>query len=237
MTSIHIGVRPRIHPSRADDTFARNQPDETLPEPLFSPDPSPQVLTPDGGPETPMRSSEQYQRAQKEYEDWVARKTEREGGIGVVSNDDDYGSGSREWVPRQREQARFGSFYGQGEAYPASLAKGGHAGQVKGQEDMKQIGWQGYGGSEPYVVQPDAQQQMQMGQGMGMGMGVDGQDPYAGYGYWDPAAYWWAAQMGMAQMGMAGLDLKGQPVYQGPSPMTSDESSASSGASEEDKAA
>lgn len=96
VTSIHVGVRPRLHPSRASQSLEKNQPDTALPEPLFSPlEPSQKTNLPD----------EAYLKAQAEYEAWLSRKAEREGDMG------DGAFGTRDWVPRERVVARPGGSF------------------------------------------------------------------------------------------------------------------------------
>lgn len=60
-----------------------------------------------------MYKSELADKAQREYEDWIARKAEREGGIGE-------GYGTEEWVPRERQQARYGLSLEPTQAYTSS---------------------------------------------------------------------------------------------------------------------
>lgn len=48
------------------------------------------------------RDAEMYKKAQKEYEDWLSKKKEREGGMDMEDN----GYGTRDWVPRDRVVAR-----------------------------------------------------------------------------------------------------------------------------------
>jgi hypothetical protein len=277
VTSVHIGVRPRIHPSRAESSLAVNQPDTTLPEPLFSPLPSAGASP--SGASTPRSggegrySAEKYAQAQKEYEDWLSRKAERESGIGqphdgsagsTGSRVDGFGQGSSSWQPREREPARFGYLYGANEAYPANLGKGSQAQPaVQAQGQLEAQAYQ-----QPQIANhahdPNAQAQAHMGQhGQGlenmahMGQmlpGFEGQhtpdgiqmhDMYGyggqgGAGQWDPATYWWMVQqMQMAQMQQMGYDGMGGYMGMMPghfpgnevSPITSQESSDSSGAS------
>ncbi|OCF78948.1 hypothetical protein I204_00892 [Kwoniella mangroviensis CBS 8886] len=55
--------------------------------------------------QNPRYDSALAEKARKEYEDWKARKAEREGGVG----DDGDAHGTRDWVPKSREVARPGN--------------------------------------------------------------------------------------------------------------------------------
>lgn len=109
VTSIHIGIRPRLHPSRADSSLELNQPDPTCSEPLFTPlAPSRAVNLPSPSLSPSVQGSHQQRlsntladKAREQYEEWKAKKAEREG---EVAKEDSYGT--RDWVPRQREPAR-----------------------------------------------------------------------------------------------------------------------------------
>ncbi|WWC72688.1 uncharacterized protein I206_106652 [Kwoniella pini CBS 10737] len=111
VTSIHIGIRPRLHPTRASDSMIRNQPDPLMSLPLFSPASASANLG--GSQSSPAQSQIKYdhklaEKARREYEDWKARKAEREGGMGEGAED----HGTREWVPQTREVARPGNVEG-----------------------------------------------------------------------------------------------------------------------------
>lgn len=93
VTSVHVGVRPRLHPSLSETSIQRNQPDYSVTPPMFSPE---------GGNQTLPRDAELYQKAQKEYEDWLDKKKEREGSMDMDNN----GYGTRDWAPRDRVIAR-----------------------------------------------------------------------------------------------------------------------------------
>lgn len=90
MTSVHVGLRPRLHPSLSETSIYRNQPDTSLRPPLFSPMPQAQ--------RTPAEE-ELLHKAKEQYETWLSKKAEREGGI-----EDAFGT--RDWVPRDRVIAR-----------------------------------------------------------------------------------------------------------------------------------
>jgi hypothetical protein len=84
---VHIGVRPRLHPSRASDSVLSNQPDTLLPEPLFSPlQPSQSTNLPGDktvrGSYNTAYENAMAEKAKGEYEAWLSRKSEREGGVG-----------------------------------------------------------------------------------------------------------------------------------------------------------
>lgn len=265
VTSIHVGVRPRIHPSRTEESLSQNQPDAHLPEPLFSPHPSQAPLaspsdagSADGtvrGSYSTMYKSELAEKAKKEYEDWLAKKADREGG-----RDADGGYGVQEWVPRNRKQARFGELNQPVSIHPdpveaaAKLGMGmGMAGYGQGQDGMAAYG-QAYGyNGYPYPVQQSQggqqaiggpqyeTQQTQQVAGDPVQQGHGEYDPNAyPYGYWDQMAYWWAmAQMGMLSMedmqamGM-GAAMGMQGMTEGPSPITS-EGSSTQGSSEDEQ--
>ncbi|KIR38648.1 hypothetical protein I307_02732 [Cryptococcus deuterogattii 99/473] len=100
VTSVHVGVRPRLHPSRASESMLRNQPDVNVPNPLFSSATANLELS---GEETHPSYTAKHtpnllKKAQKEYEDWLARKAEREG--------DMESGGMRNWEPKERAIAR-----------------------------------------------------------------------------------------------------------------------------------
>ncbi|OCF35882.1 hypothetical protein I316_02375 [Kwoniella heveanensis BCC8398] len=109
VTTVHIGVRPRLHPSRASDSMLRNQPDPHVPNPLFSPAMANSELPEDAARPSynTQHGAELLEKAKKEYEAWLAKKKEREGGI-----DNEIG-GTRDWTPQgRREIARPGAVEG-----------------------------------------------------------------------------------------------------------------------------
>ncbi|WVN89062.1 uncharacterized protein L203_104278 [Cryptococcus depauperatus CBS 7841] len=100
VTSVHVGVRPRLHPSRASESMLRNQPDLSMPAPLFSPATAYVELPADENQSNyngNKYESDLLQKAQKEYEQWLAKKAEREGGMEGAMQD---------WKPQGREIAR-----------------------------------------------------------------------------------------------------------------------------------
>lgn len=104
VTSVHIGVRPRLHPSRADTSMTLNQPDGSLAPPLGSPLSESQAHNLAAG-STNLKSAnytdEKLQKAQAEYEEWLSRKEERELGVG---HPHDYST--RDWASKGRVPAR-----------------------------------------------------------------------------------------------------------------------------------
>ena len=176
--------------------LSMNQPDTSLPEPLFSPLPSAGGVSPSGSTSRSggegRYSADKYAQAQKEYEDWLSRKAEREAGIGQPHDSsggkgDGFGQGSSSWQPRDREPARFGYLYGANEAYPANLGKGSQPttpGDVEVQEyDQPQIANHAYD-SKAQMAQ--AAQPAHLGQvaqvqgGMGMNPTMIGMAPIPG---------------------------------------------------------
>lgn len=106
VTSIHVGVRPRLHPSRSEQSYQSNQPDPDLPLPLFSPLGSSQATNLPQEGEVRGSYNQQYgtdlaEKAKEEYETWLSKRTEREEGF-----NGEEGYGTRDWVPRSREPAR-----------------------------------------------------------------------------------------------------------------------------------
>jgi len=101
VTSVHIGVRPRLHPSRADMSMIHDQPDETLPFPLGSPLSDSQAQNLATGSGKTKFTDERLQKAQAEYEEWLAKKEERESGVG---HPHDYST--KDWVAKGRIPAR-----------------------------------------------------------------------------------------------------------------------------------
>ena len=245
VTSIHVGIRPRIHPSRAKESMQRNQPDVNVPVPMFTPlQPSQAVNLPgeDGqtvkGSYNTHYSTELLDKAKAEYEAWLSRKSEREGGIGDVEN-----SPVSTWQPRSLDVARPGekrpyveSFDEprRGAAAASRSVKAvtptneqlawNHYGQQT-QEDPNDQGGSNTGGDQdaqkmmapygyPGMMMPMQGMTGHMG-GMG-GMGGWTQEDLAQYyaqqGYWDPQAFYWAAQMPqMSQMPNGGY-FAGQPT-------------------------
>ncbi len=238
VTSIHVGLRPRLHPARASDSFHRNQPDSTLPAPLFSPlEPSQGVNLPKDEEETTRASSNQLyhsslaEKAKAEYESWLKKKNEREGGF--AQEDDGYGT--RDWAPRTRIIARPGTVEGlaHSEGYGDPNLRPETAPPITAvqtaADDLQQYPWGFY--EYPYPAQmypngtydPNADGAYQQNSAMGaMGHPMNGypQDPnqYASQGYWDPTAYWWGSGMGMPGGTNAYFNQQGVPVPQDASP-------------------
>lgn len=96
VSSVHVGVRPRLHPTLSAYSIERNQPDLSIAPPLFSPARASIALP---------QENELFKKAQEEYENWLRKRKEREGGIG---NEDD-GYGTRDWQPKDRVIARPGA--------------------------------------------------------------------------------------------------------------------------------
>jgi hypothetical protein len=203
-----------------------------------------------------MYKSELAEKAKKEYDEWVARKDEREG----RREDGEGNCGAQEWVPRERTQARFGELnqpvaispippMGQGSM---SGKDGGYGGQaaLAGYPDP-------YGAQYPGRLNPQTLAQ-EKAHFYGMPQGVVGTpgavpQPQQGYDqydpavypyqqqhqqYWDPMAYWWMmAQMGMLSLeDMQALQVNGLGMGvqgDGISPITSERDSQ--GSSEEDQ--
>ena len=105
VTSIHIGVRPRLHPARANSSMTLNQPDETLASPIGSPlGPSRAQNLPKGSSSRVYQDKDKanlVQKAQAEYEAWLAKKEEREAGVGQPHE-----YGTRDWAAKGRVPAR-----------------------------------------------------------------------------------------------------------------------------------
>lgn len=78
----------------------RNQPDVSVPNPLFSPvTANPELSGEASRPSyTTQHTPDLLRKAQKEYDDWLARKAEREG--------DMESGGMRNWEPKERAVAR-----------------------------------------------------------------------------------------------------------------------------------
>ncbi|WWD20821.1 hypothetical protein CI109_105298 [Kwoniella shandongensis] len=182
VTSVHVGVRPRLHPSKASDSMTRNQPDPNIPPPLFSPAAGSSDLPDDTirGSYNTRYDSALAEKAKKEYEDWLAKKNEREGGFGGEDT-----GGTRDWVPREREFARPGAV--EGIAHSDGYA-GKTVPQIEGPPEPVHS-W-GYPYPNPYEGQDSDHPQNPM---------FAAENFYAQQGYWDPS-YWW---------GMGGY---GQPV-------------------------
>jgi hypothetical protein len=101
VTSVHIGVRPRLHPARADTSMTQNQPDSTLALPVGSPLSESQAQNLASSSAKPRFTDEKLQKAQAEYEEWLSKKEERESGVG---HPHDYGT--RDWASKGRVPAR-----------------------------------------------------------------------------------------------------------------------------------
>ncbi|TYJ52033.1 hypothetical protein B9479_007362 [Cryptococcus floricola] len=218
VTSIHVGVRPRLHPSREYESMTLNQPDLYSPAPFFSPDAANSDLQ-TSSPHVGRHGAELLQKAQKEYEEWKARKEEREGGMET---------GSRDWEPKTREVAR-----------PSALSS---YNTPMFSPDEEAHNFEQYHPSTPAPpIQPNAQP-LQKGKSsssrpspakatqrqdmpsprpddmvdvtQAQGMAADqymqqypgANDPYA-YPYWDPS-YWWAMYGGMDPMGMGAQNMQ-----------------------------
>ena len=183
MTSIHIGVRPRLHPDRASDSLQRNQPDPHLPAPLFSPVATPSALDANNGNATdqtgraPVSTADLATKAKAEYEAWISRKAQREGGMG----NEDETPGTRDWVPRDRIQARPSTMptSSGSNSLPVTPDQEMHAGFYGSQENESTTWAGGYAGPfDPFYLQDWSNDTSTTGQ----------------YPYWDPAFYWWAMQ-------------------------------------------
>ncbi|ORY31314.1 hypothetical protein BCR39DRAFT_527486 [Naematelia encephala] len=175
VTSVHVGVRPRLHPALSDASLRRNQPDEHLSTPVSPPLETSQAAILPGNvnaSDNQFYVSEHAEQAKLEYEAWLRKKPEREGGI----RPDDEDHGSRQWTPKSRAVARPGQIR---DIAPV---------RVWGDEGLTpqvvpvtpRNGWEQYGYPFDYT-QPNAQH----GPGGYMYM-----DPNLyGQGYWDPR-YW-----------------------------------------------
>ncbi|RXK41031.1 hypothetical protein M231_01662 [Tremella mesenterica] len=182
---------------RAPIRAAPSGPDETLPIPLFSPLGTYQEVelpgTESQGPKlkTVLHEAAQLEKAQAEYEAWLSRKQEREGGVG----DDNDGIGSREWVPKNREQARPRipqmPQVPQPSSLPVTPNDDGQTSMLGG--DATQQWPYGYPGSYAY---PWA--------------GMPNMTEAQMYSMWDPSYYWWAMQNGQAMYEQEEADQQSQ---------------------------
>ena len=159
--------------------------------PLFSPLQASQISNlPDGGVVSPEGDAGQPEReslaikAKEQYEAWLQKKTEREGGIG----EEDDGYGTKEWVPKERIVARPGATEG--------LAHSDGYGDRRFQEPVvdSKFGKQNYGGDLAWNGSLTPYDPSAMGQyGMGFYNPYLANDPMLGHpGMWDgqQQLYW-----------------------------------------------
>ncbi|WVQ77065.1 hypothetical protein IAR50_006744 [Cryptococcus sp. DSM 104548] len=221
VTSIHVGVRPRLHPSRESESMMQNQPDFYSPAPFFSPVTAKSDL-PASSSDVSRHGAELLQKAQKEYEEWKARKEEREGGMET---------GSRDWKPKTREIATpsalssyntsmvspDAAFAAQGSYLeqhhpPAPAPAPAPTAQPRSQTSPKRKS----SGSRPSPTKgvqrpdmPSSQPNDMVDETQAQAMMADSymqqypHDPYA-YPYWDPS-YWWGMYGGMDPMDMQNM--------------------------------
>ncbi|KAK8850646.1 hypothetical protein IAR55_004565 [Kwoniella newhampshirensis] len=171
--------------------MTRNQPESNIPAPIFSPTQSNAEST-----EGTVRGSynSRYdpalaEKAKKEYEDWVARKAEREGGVGGEDS-----GGTRNWVPKDRDVAR-----------PGAVEGIAHSDAYEG-KPMAQLE------AHPQTVQPWVYP-------FPTGDHDQSYDPsqqameafYPPQGYWDPSYWWGTGDMG--GMGAVGPVATGDHDY------------------------
>ncbi|KAK4688750.1 hypothetical protein P7C73_g1353, partial [Tremellales sp. Uapishka_1] len=202
VTSIHVGVRPRLHPSHASVSMERNQPDATMPLPLFSPlGASQSTNLPDSAPSAPEKddtfrgsfnqlyTSELAEKAKEEFENWKKKKEEREGGIGENNSE-----GVGLWNPKDRMVARPGNIEG-------IAHSDGYESRAAPVPPMDENAQEYQRGGYPYPYQMDPN--------MYMGYDGNGKMPQQGYpgpfygpqGYWDQDGYWWPIQGDMMGYG------------------------------------
>ena len=215
VTSVHVGVRPRIHPSRASYSLQRNQPDAELPLPLFSPLHDLEAVgLMDASRKTALSSQNQLcqptlaEKAKQEYDTWLSKKTEREDGIA----EEQEGYGTRDWAPRTRIVARPGAVEGiahsegygdpnlrpQASSAPAMLVP-------TPVNEFQPYPWTAYGYHFPQYAAPNGQiypttgmtEQGNDTRNLTSGWSHDVDHMYPTQGYWDPNAYWWGMGMGM----------------------------------------
>ena len=224
VTSVHIGVRPRVHPSRANESLERNQPDTNVPVPLFSPHTSQNADLPGSEPVkgsyNTRYTTELMDKAKAEYEAWLARKAEREGGIGGEEG------GVGDFVPRDRSVALPRAVGGQ--APPESWDEPKKSSRSAGSSDNSSVAtpaegefqWKnGYGYTWPAAgaaVDPSlAQAQMYQYPGVMQPTPGWAQEDWARWyatqqAYWDPS-YWW----GQGMPGMQGMQGMQESMYPG----------------------
>ncbi|ODN77910.1 hypothetical protein L202_05016 [Cryptococcus amylolentus CBS 6039] len=219
VTSIHVGVRPRLHPSREYESMTLNQPDLYSPAPFCSPNAANSDLQ-TSSPHVARHGVELLQKAQKEYEEWKARKEEREGGMET---------GSRDWEPKTREIAgpsALSSYntpmfspgeeaYNFEQYHPSTPAP-----PIQPSSQPLQKGKSSSSRPSPTTKatqrqdmpspRPDDMEDVTQAQGMAadqyMQQYPGANDPYA-YPYWDPS-YWWAMYGGMDPMGMGAQNMQ-----------------------------
>ena len=217
-TSIHVGIRPRLHPSRANKTLERNQPDTELSVPLFSPLRTSQANKSLNefhdtvkGSYNQLYHSSLAEKAKEQYESWLHKKSERESGI--AEEQDIYGT--MDWVPRTRVVARPGAV--EGIAHSDGYGDPALRPQVKAAESARQgsaekqhhTQWNPYGypftypsfanGAQgDYVGVMDQQNDATtwMVNPMNGPTSVLSQ-MYPPQGFCDPNAYWWGLGMGI----------------------------------------
>jgi hypothetical protein len=171
VTSVHVGVRPRIHPLRAPESLQRNQPGGQLDPPLFSPtdqsqtDPAAAEMTVRGS-YNQLYVSSLAEKAKEEYEAWLGRKAEREGGV----DEDGGGLGTRDWHPKERVVALPG-----GTAEPAHFDTG--VASTAAVPTEQAFAWENYAYQQPYHPM------------YGFASPYDMPQVYP-RGYWDPGMWW-----------------------------------------------
>lgn len=96
VTTVNVGVRPRLHPSRKDQVLANNLPDPSIP--LASPRTPLAKTETEGGEENApgVVLDPRIEAAKGDYSNWVSARPEREEGMAA----------SRMWVPQSRTLAR-----------------------------------------------------------------------------------------------------------------------------------
>nr|XP_018259857.1 uncharacterized protein I303_07929 [Kwoniella dejecticola CBS 10117]OBR82015.1 hypothetical protein I303_07929 [Kwoniella dejecticola CBS 10117] len=184
----------------ASDSMIRNQPDPSVPLPLFSPASASADLPTAHSTPTVKYDHKLAEKARKEYEDWKARKAEREGGIG----DDGENHGTRDWVPKTREVARPGNAQPQAQAQAQTQQTVQHSPQARKQVEKVEAQPPAAESQQPQtqMLIQDGQDQSQhpqaqywgypypysMGYDMSQMQGLEGY--YPDQAYWDPS-YWW----------------------------------------------
>ncbi|ODN90149.1 hypothetical protein L198_06167 [Cryptococcus wingfieldii CBS 7118] len=179
-----------------------NGPDLYSPAPFFSPNAANSDLQ-TSSPHVARHGAELLQKAQKEYEEWNARKEEREGGMEA---------GSRDWEPKTREIARPSALspYNTLTFSPDEEARNFeqyHPGKSSSSRPSPTKATQRQDMPSP---RPDDMVDVTQAQGMAadqyMQQYPGANDPYA-YPYWDPS-YWWAMYGGMDPMGMGAENMQ-----------------------------
>ncbi|OWZ28991.1 hypothetical protein C356_06242 [Cryptococcus neoformans c45] len=186
VTSVHIGVRPRLHPSRASESMMRNQPDVRVPNPLFSPvTANPELSGEASRPSyTTQHTPDLLRKAQKEYDDWLARKAEREG--------DMESGGMRNWEPKERAVARpFGISRQSANSLHTASSLESSPTEVASWAYGYPIGQSQTGMSEQTAPSQSEDQQAAINIAQRQAMIPYGHEAfYAHPAYWDPS-YWW----------------------------------------------